>query len=210
MKSARCDSDQHVAGAHARRLGNSCALDDADGEAGEVVLAGLVQSAELRGLAADQAHAGLIASAGDALDDIERDFLFEFAGADVIEKEHWTRRVADDVVDAHRDAVDADGVVTAGLKGDHQLGADAVGARDQHRRAHLAGAVESDQRAEATDAADHVRAGGGLRDRAEERNQALLQRDIDTGVFVCHPGRHQFDFLRRASIDARNARSPFG
>ncbi len=209
VKSAGRDSDQHVAGAHAGRLRNFRALDDPDREAGQVVLARLVESAELRGLAADQAHAGLIASAGDALDDIQRDFLFELAAADVIEKEHWTRRVADDVVDAHRDAVDADGVVTAGLKRNHQLGADAIGARDQHRRAHLAGAVESDQRAEAADAADDVCAGCGLRNRAEERNQALLQRDIDAGLFVGHRGRHQFEFLRRASIDARNARSPF-
>ena len=205
MKSARCESYQHVAGAHARRLGNSRALDNSHREAGQVVLAGLVESAQLRSLAADQAHARLITSARDTFDDVERDFLFELARPDVIEKEQRPRRVADDVVDAHRNAVDADGVVTPGLEREHQLGADAVRARDQHRRAHLAGAVQPDQRAEAADAADHVRAGCRLRDRAEQRNQALLQRDIDARRFVGHPGRHQLDFLRAAKRRAKCA-----
>src|SRR5208282_1837719 len=209
VKSAGCDCDQHVAGAHIGRLGYSRALDYSHREAGQVVLAGLVQSAELRRLAADQAHAGLRASASDALDDIECDPFFELAGADVIEKEQRTRRMADDVVDAHRDAIDSDSVVTPGLERDHELGPDAVGARDQHWRAHLARRVESDQRSESPDSADHLRAGRSPGDRTEERNQALLQRDIDAGRFVRHPGRHQLHFLRRASIDARKARAPF-
>src|SRR5208282_2089103 len=162
-------------------IGDSRAFDYSHREAGQVVLAGLVQSAELRRLAADQAHAGPGASASDALDDIEGDLFFELAAADVIEKEQRTRRMADDVVDAHRDAVDSDGVVTPGLKRDHELGPDAVGARDQHRRAHLARSVESDQRAESADSADHLGAGRGPGDRTEKRNQALLQRDIDAG-----------------------------
>jgi hypothetical protein len=82
------------------------------------------------------------------------------------------------------------GFVTSGRESDHQLGADAVGAGDQHRRAHLARLVDSNQSAETSDAADDMCACGFLRDRAEERNQALLQRDIDAGLFVCHPGRH--------------------
>src|SRR5208337_1162978 len=98
MKSARCESDQQVARAHVGRLGDSRALDDSHRESRQVVFAGLVQSAELRSLAADQAHAGLIASARDAFDEVERDLLFELAGPDVIEKKQRTRRVADDVV----------------------------------------------------------------------------------------------------------------
>src|SRR5208282_3365219 len=143
---------------------DSRALDDSHRESRQVVFAGLVQSAELRSLAADQAHAGLIASARDAFDEVERDLLFELAGPDVIEKKQRTRRVADDVVHAHRDAVDADGVVTPGLERDHQLGADAVCSRDQHWRAHLASTVESDQRSESADSADDMSARSGFRD----------------------------------------------
>ncbi len=118
--------------------------------------------------------------------------------------------MADNVVDAHRDAVDSDAVMPAGRKRNHQLGPDAISARDQHRRAHLARAIESYQRAKTTNPAEYMRARclRGLRDRSEQRNQALLQRDIDARILVCHPRRHQIDFLFLATTDARNARVP--
>ena len=48
---------------------------------------------------------------------------------DVVEEEQRLGALADDVVDAHRDEVDADGVEAAGGLGDERLGADAVGGR---------------------------------------------------------------------------------
>ena len=54
----------------------------------------------------------------------------------VVEQRDRLGADADDVVDVHRDAVDPDGVVAAGLLGDDQLRADAVGAeRDPEVRA---------------------------------------------------------------------------
>ena len=49
----------------------------------------------------------------------------------VVEEEERRSPRGDDVVDGHRDEVDADGVVDAGVHGEAELGADAVGAGDE-------------------------------------------------------------------------------
>ena len=75
----------------------------------------------------------------------------ELAGGEVVEEEQRLGALHDDVVDAHGDEVDADGVVAAGLDGELELGADAVGAGDQHRVL-VAARLEVEQGAEAADA----------------------------------------------------------
>ena len=78
----------------------------------------------------------------------------ELAGREVVEEEQRLGALHDDVVDAHRDEVDADRVVDAGLERDLELGADAVGAGDQDRVLE-ARRLEVEQPAEAAQAAHH-------------------------------------------------------
>ena len=52
-------------------------------------------------------------------------------GGVVVEEEHGARAADDNVVDAHRDEVDANGAVLLALKGELELGAHAIGARHQ-------------------------------------------------------------------------------
>ena len=61
------------------------------------------------------------------------DLRRELAGREIVEEEQRLGALHDDVVDAHRDEVDADRVVAAGLDRDLHLGADAVVGRDQDR-----------------------------------------------------------------------------
>ena len=91
------------------------ALDRADAEAGEVVIAGRVHARHLRGLAADQRAAGLAAALGDRCDHRCGDVVVELPGRVIIEEEQWLGALDDEVVGAHRDEVDADAVVAAGL-----------------------------------------------------------------------------------------------
>ena len=109
------------------------ALDDADREADEVELARLHRAGVLGHLAADQRAAGLAAALGDALDELLDLVGVELADRDVVEEEQRLGALAHDVVDAHRDEVDADRVEAAGGLGDQRLGADAVGRRHEHR-----------------------------------------------------------------------------
>ncbi len=57
----------------------------------------------------------------------------ELAAGEIVEEEQRLGALHDEVVDAHGDEVDADRGVLAGIDGDLELGADAVGGRDQHR-----------------------------------------------------------------------------
>ena len=74
----------------------------------------------------------------------------ELAGGEIVEEEQRLGALREQVVDAHGDEVDADGVVPAGLDGDLELGADAVGGGDEDR-VREAGRLEIEQRAEAAE-----------------------------------------------------------
>jgi hypothetical protein len=84
----------------------------------------------------------------------------EPAAGEVIEEEQRFGALHQDVIDAHRHQVLADGVVAVPLEGQLELGADAVGAGHQHRLAELLRDLE--QRAETADAGQHFLAHGAL------------------------------------------------
>ena len=65
---------------------------------------------------------------GDALDDVGGDVDVELAAGEVVEEEQRLGALHQDVVDAHRDEVDADGVVAVERERELELGAHAVGA----------------------------------------------------------------------------------
>ena len=102
------------------------AFDGADCKAGEIVIVVLIEPRHLGGLAADQRAAGLLAADRNAGDHGGADFRLEFSTCVVVEKEQRLGALHHQVVDAHGDQVDADGVVAAGLDRDLDLGADAV------------------------------------------------------------------------------------
>ena len=131
------------------------ALDRADGKAGEIVVARRIDPRHLGGLAADQRAARLLAAFGDAADHRLGHAEIELAGGEIVEKEQRLGALHDDVVDVHGDEVDADAVMNAGLDGELELGADAVGGGDQHRVLEAA-SLEVEQAAEAADAAEHA------------------------------------------------------
>ena len=76
----------------------------------------------------------------------------ELAGGEVVEEEERRGALHGDVVDAVIDQVRADGVVDAEFEGDLELGADAVGRRDEDGIRKLL-EVEREEAAEAADLA---------------------------------------------------------
>ena len=107
----------------------------------------------------------------------------ERAGGEIVEEEQRLGALHDEVVDAHGDQVDADRVEDAGLDGDLQLGADAVGGGDQHRIA-VAGRLEVEQAAEAADFG--VGAGPPRRphQRLDRLDKGVAGVDIDAGIGI--------------------------
>ena len=112
-QAGRRQADQHVAGADVLAGDELVALDHADGEADEVELARVHGAGVLGHLAADERAAGLAAALGHALDELLDVVGVELADRDVVEEEQRLGALADEVVDAHGDEVDADGVEAA-------------------------------------------------------------------------------------------------
>ncbi len=123
----------------------------------------------------------------------------ERADGDVVEEEERLGALADEVVDAHGDEVDADGVEPARRLGDQRLGADAVGRRDEHRVA-VAVRGEGEQAAEAADVADDLGTEGRAHVALDPLDGALAGGDVDAGALVGLPHR-------RLSLRARAVRA---
>ena len=93
----------------------------------------MVHAGHLSRLPADQGTAGLSASLDDPRDHAFGDRHIELARGVVVQKEQRLGALYGDIVDAHADEVDADGVVSAGIDREPQLGTDAVRAGDEDR-----------------------------------------------------------------------------
>ena len=132
------------------------ALDDADRGAGQVERVGVHQPRVLGRLAADEGAARLAAAGRDAADELGDLGRIELADGDVVEERERLGAGADDVVDAHRDEVDADRVEAPDRRRDRGLGADAVGRGDEQRLA-VAGR-DGERAAEPAEPADAPRA----------------------------------------------------
>ena len=130
MNAGGWQRDQHVARLHIFRIDHLVLIDHAHAEAGKVVLVHRVEARHLGGLAADQRAAGLNTAVRHALDDVRYLFRNIFAQGNIIKEDQGLCAAADDVVDAHCNAVDAHGVMLVQHEGNLQLGANAVGAGD--------------------------------------------------------------------------------
>ena len=145
----------HITGCHGLIAQDLFLIHNAHGEAGQIVLLLRHHARVLGSLAAYQCTIGLHAALGHALDDVGDLFRHVAAAGDIIEEHQRLCTGADDIVDAHGHAVDADGVVLIHDHGHLQLGAHTVGAGDQHRVL-VTGAIQLKQAAKAAQTADAV------------------------------------------------------
>jgi hypothetical protein len=88
-----------------------------------------------------------------------------------------------EIVDAHGDEIDADGVVLAGGDGDLELGADPVGGCDQDRVLEPR-RLQIEQRAKSAEAGRGARARRRLGQRLDCFDQRIAGVDIDAGSAV--------------------------
>ena len=180
MHAGRGEPDHHVARRDIFARQQLSRADGADGEAGEVIVAGLIDAGHFRRLAADQRAARLTAGRRDALHHRRADLRIELAASEIVEKEQRLGALHHEVVDRHGDEIDADRVVARSLDRDLDLGADAIGRRDQDRVGKT-GRFEVEQAAEAADLG--VRAGprGPAHQRLDQFHHAVAGIDIDAG-----------------------------
>ena len=162
---------------------DAVAFGGADREAGEVEVVAGIDAGHLGRLAADQRAARVLAAGGDAGDHGGAGLRRQPAAGIVVEEEQRLGALHDEVVHRHGDEVDADGLVAAGVDGDLDLGADAVGRRHQHRVLEAA-ALEVEQPAEAPDLGVCAGAGGGAHQRLDQVDHPVAGIDVDAGLRV--------------------------
>jgi len=183
MKARGGEADNRVARADIGTRENAVALDGADGEAREIVIAGRVHARHLGRLAADQGAVRLAAAFGDAGDDGGGFRDVELAGGEVVEEEEGLGALHDEVVDRHGDKVDADRVMDAGFDGDLQLGADAIIGGDQHRVLEPC-RLEVEEAAEAAQFRVGAGPAGRFRQRRDGPDERVARVDVDPGLGV--------------------------
>ena len=137
-------------------------------------------------LTADQGAAGLLATGGDALDDLGDVLGTQLADGDVIREEQRLGTDGHDVVDAHGNQVLAHGVVTAQQLGDRELGAHAVGATHQDGVVHVLEGLHREARAKATQPADDLGSVGLANAGLDRVNRACALVHVHAGVGVGH------------------------
>ena len=187
MRAARSQPQHRVAGDDGAAIYNGALLHHADSESGQIVFAGRVHARHLGRLAADQRAAGLLAARRDALHDAGRGRDLELAAGKVIEEEQRLRALHQDVIDAHRHQVDADGVVAIELERELELGTHAIGAGNEHRLAILAG--HAAQRAKAADAGHHFRTHRPLGKGLDVFDERIAGVDIYSGIAISKASR---------------------
>ncbi len=185
MQSGRRKPNEDVAGGDGPSIYDARPLDDADDEAGDVVLAVGVEPGHLRRLAADERAGVFTASAGDAGNDLLGDIGRKPAGREVVEEEQRLRPLHEDVVHAVVHQVGADRIVPAGHERHLELRAHTVGARHEHRLA-VAVAVELEQTAERPDLREDARRERGARQRLDAADGLVPRVDVDARLSVVH------------------------
>ncbi len=183
MDSGRSEPENRVAGADRAAVEQSLALDRADAEAGEVVIALGIHPRHLGGLAADQRAAGLAAALGDRGDHTLGDGGIELSACIIIEEKQRLGALDDQIVGAHRDQIDPDPVVPPALDRELELGADAVVGGDEQRIA-IAGRLEIEDAAESAQIGIGARPPRRAREWADRADQRIARGDRDAGLGV--------------------------
>ena len=153
---------------------DAVAFDDADAKPGHVVVAGLVEIGQNGRFAADQRAVRLHAAVADALDQVADQGRIVFRQGEVIEEQQRFAAGAQAIVDGHGHQIDADGIVLVHHAGNFELGADAVGARDQHGPAIILGeepaiVIEAEKTGKAAEAVEDARRVRALQERGHGR-----------------------------------------
>ncbi len=125
----------------------------------------------------------------------------ELRAGEIIEEEERLGALDDEIVGAHRDEIDADAVMAAGIDGELQLGADAVIGRDQQRIG-KARRLQIEEAAEAAERRVRPRPRRRLGERSDRPDQRVAGGDVDAcfgvgvALVLAHRARPEFAIIR--------------
>src|SRR5882762_3647863 len=126
MRTGGGQSDDRVTRLDPAAINDGALLNDADTKTRQVVVFTRINPRHLRSLAADQRGTCLDAAFGDSTDHGLGDIDAQFPGRVVVQEEQGLGALNDNVVNAHRDEVNSDGVVATGVYGESKFRAVSV------------------------------------------------------------------------------------
>ena len=181
----RCASitDQRVAGLDAGAVDHLFLIDHADREACHIVLVFRIEARHFSGLAADQRAACLTAAlcdTGNHLCDLLRVVL---ADCNIVEEEQRLCTAAGDIVYAHGNAVDANGVVLVHQERQLELGADAIRTGNEDRILHAI-EIRTEQAAEAAERTHNALGKGAFYHRLHQLDRFVACGNVNAGSLV--------------------------
>ncbi len=111
---------------------NGVSFNCADAKPREIIIIFGVHAGHLGGFAANQGTACTPTAFGDSGNDVGPGCYVQLCRGEVIQEKKGLGPLYNQIVNAHRDEVDADGVMPVRFDGDFKLGADAIGSCDKH------------------------------------------------------------------------------
>jgi|GEM_PF-833421 len=202
---------EHIPRNHVGARQDRLALDRANRETGEIIVAAVIKPRHLGRLPADQRASSLPAPLGNAGDHGASRREVELVAGEIVEEEERLRSLHDEIVDRHGDEIDSDRAMHSGLDGDLDLGANPVIGCDQHRIAEAA-SFEVEESAEAAKRAVRARSGRGAGQRLDRFDERIARGDIDASLpvgqalcLILFGIRHVASLLRRSRPSDRLA-----
>ena len=183
MRTGTSQTQQPITRLDARAIKDGGFFHHADAEPRQIVISGVIHARHFRGLAADQGATGQFATTADTGNHGGGDLHIELAGGVVVQEKQRFGALHHDVVDTHRDQINANAIMPPCLDSQLELGTDAIGARHQDG---LAVTVhrQFEQRAKASQSGEHPGDAGPRRYRLDAFNQSVSGVDIDAGTAV--------------------------
>ena len=188
MNACRRKTDEYVSRSYLTAAYKLFFFTDADAETRDVVFALVVKARHFGGFASEQRAARIFAACGDSFYDFARNLRVERTAGDVVEKKKRRHTRAEDIVDAHRNAVDADGIVFFHLKGDVEFCADAV--RTAYHNGFFDVFRHGEHTVEASDTRQKSRDHGFRRRFFVFVDRFISFADVDAAFFVIDGFRH--------------------
>ena len=182
MRAGRGQSEHHVTRNDVLTGDDLRLFHSTDGKTGKVIFAVRVHAGHFCRFAADQRTTGVFAAFGNTGDDAGGGIDIELAAAKIIEEKQGFGPLYQNIVGTHGDEVDTDRIVPLQIKGQLELGANAVGTGDQHRLTVALGNFE--QSTKATKIAEDALAHGFFGERLDALDQFIARADIDPGIAV--------------------------
>ena len=181
-------AQNNVSGLNAATVDDAFFFNHADGKTGQVVFAFGIHTWHFGSFTTNQSATGFFAALGNAFNHISRAGNIQFAASEIVQEEQRFCTLNQNIVDAHGNQIDTDGIVFIPVECQFQLGADAVRTGNQYWV--FVFFADFDQSAETAQITQHFRAHSTLGKRFDVFDQLIACVDIHACVTIAQRSAH--------------------